>query len=108
MKKRRVELAAEFLNQHGGGRILPLLQTGAKRGIQRDLARTIGEIDTQVSRARRLRHSLLQSALEGRITPQDPNDEPASDLIKRVSAEGSHSATKTKTVHNRRMKASPR
>lgn len=36
-----------------------------------------------------LRKSILQHAIEGKLVPQDPNDEPASELLKRISVEKS-------------------
>lgn len=38
-------------------------------------------------RARRLRQAILKRAFEGRLVPQDPNDEPASALLERIRAE---------------------
>ncbi len=37
--------------------------------------------------AARLKESVLKAAFEGRLVPQDPNDEPASVLIDRLRAE---------------------
>ena len=34
-----------------------------------------------------LRKSILQYAMEGKMVPQDPNDEPASELLKRIKVE---------------------
>ena len=34
-----------------------------------------------------LKRSVLQEAIQGRLVPQDPNDEPASELLKRIAAE---------------------
>ncbi len=35
----------------------------------------------------RLRKSILQEAIQGKLVPQDPNDEPASKLLKKIKAE---------------------
>ena len=37
--------------------------------------------------AQQLRNSILQEAIEGRLVPQDPNDEPASELLNRIREE---------------------
>ena len=37
--------------------------------------------------AKQLKISILQEAIEGRLVPQDPNDEPASVLLQRIRAE---------------------
>ena len=37
--------------------------------------------------AQQLKNSILQEAIEGRLVPQDPNDEPASVLLDRIRAE---------------------
>jgi len=37
--------------------------------------------------AQQLRNSILQEAIEGRLVPQDPNDEPASVLLERIRKE---------------------
>jgi len=44
-------------------------------------------IDNDISRTKRLRQSVLKTAFEGKLVPQDPNDEPASLLLERIRTE---------------------
>lgn len=41
-------------------------------------------IDANLKRAERLRQSILREAFAGRLVPQDPNDEPAGELLKHI------------------------
>jgi type I restriction enzyme S subunit len=45
------------------------------------------EVEGGLTRASRLRQSILKRAFEGRLVPQDPNDEPASVLWERIKAQ---------------------
>ena len=73
--------------------------------------RTAAEIDIQLARAKRLRQAILKHAFEGKLVPQDPNDEPATELLKRIAAErqerarlaeaAKQSNSKTKTARAR-------
>ncbi len=47
------------------------------------------EIELQLVRAARLRQSILQRAFSGGLVPQDPADEPAGELLAKVSAHSS-------------------
>jgi type I restriction enzyme S subunit len=51
-------------------------------------------LNVQARNARALKQSILKAAFEGRLVRQDPNDEPAADLLARIAGEAS--ATKTK------------
>lgn len=44
-------------------------------------------IEQGLQQAEALRQSILKKAFEGKLVPQDPNDEPASVLLKRIKAE---------------------
>jgi type I restriction enzyme, S subunit len=44
------------------------------------------QLDAEAADAARLRQSILKAAFEGRLVPQDPNDEPASALLARLGA----------------------
>ncbi len=43
-------------------------------------------IQSSIQRAARLRQAILKRAFEGRLVPQDPNDEPAEILLQRIRA----------------------
>ena len=45
-------------------------------------------VEAALARAGRLRQAVLKKAFEGRLVPQDPDDEPASVLLERIKAEG--------------------
>jgi type I restriction enzyme S subunit len=54
-------------------------------------------IDSNLKRAEKLRQSILKQAFEGKLVPQDPNDEPAEKLLERIKAEkAKQTTTKTK------------
>ena len=58
------------------------------------------EIEAGLSRSETLRQSILKKAFSGQLVPQDPNDEPASELLARIQAE--REATKTKSTKKAR------
>lgn len=52
----------------------------------------------QLDLLKKLRNQILQDAIQGKLVPQDPNDEPASELLERINAE------KEKLVWERKIK----
>lgn len=82
-----------------------------------DLSRLMTDLPTHDKRGSNLRQAILKQAFEGKLVPQDPNDEPASELLKRIREERiSEAANKTirpelkqqkpKTKHVRSVKKS--
>lgn len=55
-------------------------------------------IEKNLARCARLRQSILKMAFEGRLVPQDPNDEPASVLLERIRCERDASAQRPRRV----------
>ena len=45
------------------------------------------QVEAALRRAERLRQAILKHAFEGKLVPQDPEDEPASALLARIKAE---------------------
>jgi type I restriction enzyme S subunit len=45
------------------------------------------DLDAKLKSAASLRQAILRHAFTGKLVPQDPNDEPASELLKRIVAE---------------------
>jgi type I restriction enzyme, S subunit len=45
------------------------------------------DLDAKLKAAQSLRQSILRHAFTGQLVPQDPHDEPASELLKRIAAE---------------------
>lgn len=45
------------------------------------------DIDAKLKSAQALRQAILRYAFAGKLVPQDPSDEPASELLKRIAAE---------------------
>ncbi|WOK09204.1 restriction endonuclease subunit S [Imperialibacter roseus] len=56
----------------------------AQFSVVENLERTI---ESGLQKSEALRQSILKKAFEGKLVPQDPNDEPASELLNRIEAE---------------------
>jgi type I restriction enzyme S subunit len=73
------------------------------------------DLDTRLHGATALRQSILRHAFTGQLVSQDPTDEPANELLKRIAAEREERArlaqavkqanTKTKTTKAPRKRA---
>lgn len=62
------------------------------------------EIESALTKAEILHQSILKKAFSGQLVPQDPSDEPASELLARIQAEkesvNTQKAKKTKKIHS--------
>ncbi|MDT0531779.1 restriction endonuclease subunit S [Micromonospora sp. DSM 115977] len=93
--------------------IPPLAEQRAIVGRTKDLLAGLDRLSAAVERSERqataLRASLLAEAFAGRLVPQDPNDEPASDLLARIRAERQAALPKQKarSPRTRRDLAAP-
>jgi type I restriction enzyme S subunit len=58
-------------------------------------------IDQTLALSASLRQSILKKAFEGRLVPQDPNDEPAEKLLERIKAEKAAVLAKQKQTRKR-------
>lgn len=83
---------------------IPLPDNNTQNSIARALnvMRTVVDghaatIEKQIAKFNTLRSSILAAAFSGRLTPQDPSDEPASALLKRIATERASSNGRSST-----------
>lgn len=62
----------------------------------------VADIDIQLARAVRLRQSILKRAFEGKLVPQDPNDEPTSVLLTQIGI--GHRGSPAHTARSKRSR----
>ena len=86
---------------------VPLPPLREQQHIVRRLANALGSAGTagteftrQLNRATILRQSILKRAFEGRLVPQDPNDEPAAVLLERIRSERDSARTSSPNCHS--------
>jgi type I restriction enzyme S subunit len=88
--------------------VVPLPPTKEQEHLLLEIAERIMSIDNvQVTtnlamiRATRLRQSILKQAFEGKLVPQDPNDEPAHVLLERMRQTGQNNESVDKPARTR-------
>jgi len=88
---------------------IPLPPLAEQRRVNEFVARTTSllvdvanAVKTGRERSRALRQSILKWAFEGKLVPQDPEDEPASALLERIKAERESMQPRTKRRTNKR------
>ena len=61
-------------------------------------------VDQSLRQAERLRQSILKHAFEGKLAPQDPNDEPAEKLLERIKQERAKQQAQAKIANKTKRK----
>lgn len=67
--------------------LLSIAEPDQHRRAQAFLAEHFGKLYTVKENVAELRKAILQLAVMGKLVPQDPNDQPASELLKEIEAE---------------------
>ncbi len=96
---------------------LPLPPLAEQRRIVAEVERRLSvieqaeaSVEANLTRAGRMRQSILKQAFSGELVPQDPDDEPASVLLERIRAEreAAEAAAKSqRKLRRRRSKSAP-
>lgn len=66
------------------------------------------DLEAKLKSAQALRQSILRHAFTGQLVPQDPNDEPAAELLKRIAAQREERARQAQTAKQTRSKPAPK
>jgi type I restriction enzyme S subunit len=66
-----------------------------------------GDFEAKMKSAQALRQSILRYAFMGQLVPQDSNDEPASELLKRIATERYERARQAKAVKQAKSRTKP-
>jgi len=89
---------------------VPLCSYDEQTVISQELDSRMSEVDqleltitTSLQQAEALRQSILKKAFSGQLVPQDPHDEPASELLARIKAEKMQPTEKSKKSISRGM-----
>jgi len=87
---------------------LPLCPTLEQHRIVEEIERRFSvadhiekNVDHGLKQSERLRQSILKRAFEGRLVPQDPNDEPAEILLERIKQERAKQLTEKRVTVSR-------
>lgn len=75
-----------------------LLQIEKIKSQKSSFSKLSTELDYQSTLVKKLRKQLLQDAIQGKLVPQNHNDEPASELLKKIKSE------KSKLVAEKKLK----
>lgn len=81
-------------------------QTAIVEAVEAQLSvidRLEADLDAKLKSAQALRQSILRDAFAGRLVPQDPADEPASELLKRIAAEREERARSIKAAKSPKL-----
>jgi type I restriction enzyme S subunit len=64
------------------------------------IEKQVSDINEYINKSESLRQAILKKAFSGQLVPQDPNDEPASELLKRIAEEKSPNGSDRKSRHS--------
>jgi len=89
LEKLRIAQQGARLTVHAAAikQLLNIVEPDQHQRAQAFLAEHFGELYTVKENVTELRKAILQLAVMGKLVPQDPNDQPASELLKEIEAE---------------------